>query len=158
MSHATLEVADIIRSAATVSGKSTDRILPGLIARCSMRSCDAALRLWVDIATSVSAADIRPFLTTRAATGTARSARGTLVQGGFRRAPESCCRFPTSTSSSLFPMNSPLWLLGNKRLLHDLLYSTSSEAMLEMAPDPRHLGADIALKPTRTQETQQRRL
>ena len=34
-------------------------------------------------------------------------------------------------------------VLGNKRLLYDLLYSTSAEAMLEMARDPRHLGADI---------------
>jgi hypothetical protein len=37
---------------------------------------------------------------------------------------------------------SPL-VLGNKRVLYDLLYSTSAEAMLEMARDPRHLGADI---------------
>ena len=34
-------------------------------------------------------------------------------------------------------------VLGNKRVLYDLLYSTSAEAMLEMARDPRHLGADI---------------
>jgi hypothetical protein len=33
--------------------------------------------------------------------------------------------------------------LGNKRLIYDLLYKASSEAMLEMARDPRHLGADI---------------
>jgi len=34
-------------------------------------------------------------------------------------------------------------VLGNKRLLYDLLYSTSAEAMLEMARNRRHLGADI---------------
>jgi hypothetical protein len=34
-------------------------------------------------------------------------------------------------------------VLGNKRVLYDLLYSSSAEAMLEMARDPRHLGADI---------------
>jgi len=33
--------------------------------------------------------------------------------------------------------------LGNKRLIYDLLYRASAEAMLEMARDPRHLGADI---------------
>jgi Putative transposase/Transposase zinc-binding domain len=33
--------------------------------------------------------------------------------------------------------------LGNKRLIYDLLYRASSEAMLEMARDPRHLGAEI---------------
>ena len=33
--------------------------------------------------------------------------------------------------------------LGNKRLIYDLLYRASSEAMLEMARDPEHLGAEI---------------
>jgi Putative transposase/Transposase zinc-binding domain len=34
-------------------------------------------------------------------------------------------------------------VLQNKRLLYDLLYRTSAAAMLELARDPRHLGADI---------------
>jgi hypothetical protein len=33
--------------------------------------------------------------------------------------------------------------LGNKRLLYDLLFHTSAAAMLELARDPKHLGADI---------------
>ncbi len=33
--------------------------------------------------------------------------------------------------------------LQNKRLLYDLLFSTSAAAMLELARDPKHLGADI---------------
>ena len=33
--------------------------------------------------------------------------------------------------------------LQNKRLLYDLLYRTSAATMLEMARDPKHLGADI---------------
>jgi len=33
--------------------------------------------------------------------------------------------------------------LGNKRILYDLLYRTSAEAMLELARDPKHLGAEI---------------
>jgi hypothetical protein len=33
--------------------------------------------------------------------------------------------------------------LQNKRLVYDLLYRTSAAAMLELARDPRHLGADI---------------
>jgi hypothetical protein len=33
--------------------------------------------------------------------------------------------------------------LQNKRLLYDLLYHTSAAAMLELARDPKHLGADI---------------
>jgi hypothetical protein len=34
-------------------------------------------------------------------------------------------------------------VLQNKRQLYDLLYRTSAETMLELARDPRHLGADI---------------
>jgi hypothetical protein len=34
-------------------------------------------------------------------------------------------------------------VLQNKRLLYDLLFSTSAATMLEMARDPKHLGADI---------------
>src|ERR1700751_2712054 len=34
-------------------------------------------------------------------------------------------------------------ILQNKRLLYDLLFSTSAATMLEMARDPKHLGADI---------------
>jgi hypothetical protein len=33
--------------------------------------------------------------------------------------------------------------LQNKRLLYDLLYRTSAATMLELARDPKHLGADI---------------
>jgi len=33
--------------------------------------------------------------------------------------------------------------LGNKRVIYDLLYSSSAAAMLELARDPKHLGAEI---------------
>ena len=33
--------------------------------------------------------------------------------------------------------------LGNKRIIYDLLYRTSAEALLELARDPKHLGAEI---------------
>jgi len=33
--------------------------------------------------------------------------------------------------------------LGNKRVIYDLLYATSAAAMLELARDPKHLGAEI---------------
>jgi hypothetical protein len=39
---------------------------------------------------------------------------------------------------------SPL-LLQNKRLLYDLLFRTSAATLLEVARDPKHLGADIGL-------------
>src|SRR5208283_1786263 len=34
-------------------------------------------------------------------------------------------------------------LLQNKRLLYDLLFRTSAASLLELARDPKHLGADI---------------
>jgi len=34
-------------------------------------------------------------------------------------------------------------VLQNKRLLYDLLFRSSSASLLELAPDPKHLGADI---------------
>jgi hypothetical protein len=33
--------------------------------------------------------------------------------------------------------------LGNKRIIYDLLYRASAEALLELARHPKHLGADI---------------
>ncbi|HMF74100.1 MAG TPA: hypothetical protein VK604_00415 [Bryobacteraceae bacterium] len=33
--------------------------------------------------------------------------------------------------------------LANKRTLYDLLFRTSAEKLLEIAADPKHLGADI---------------
>jgi Transposase zinc-binding domain len=33
--------------------------------------------------------------------------------------------------------------LGNKRIIYDLLYRASAEALLELARDPKHLGAHI---------------
>ena len=36
-------------------------------------------------------------------------------------------------------------VLQNKRLLYDLLFRTSSASLLELARDPKHLGADIGL-------------
>ena len=36
-------------------------------------------------------------------------------------------------------------VLQNKRLLYDLLFRASAATMLEVARDPKHLGADIGL-------------
>ena len=108
-----------------------------------MPSSAAAPRHWAVIAISASAAAIRPSRSTRAAIGTAPSARGTRAQNGWRRVRLNCCPFRTSTSSSRCRMNFPLLLLQNKRLLYDLLYRTSAATMLELARDPKHLGADI---------------
>ena len=34
-------------------------------------------------------------------------------------------------------------MLQNKRILYDLLFQTSAETLLEIAADPKHLGARI---------------
>jgi hypothetical protein len=34
-------------------------------------------------------------------------------------------------------------VLQNKKILYDLLFRTSAETLLEVARDPRHLGAEI---------------
>ena len=109
MSRPTLEVADIIRAAGNSFWEQHSRILHGRIARCSMPSCVAAPRHWAVIAISASAAAIRPSRSTRAAIGTAPSARGTRAPNGWPRARLNCCPFLTSTSSSLCRMNFPLW-------------------------------------------------
>ena len=65
-----------------------------------MPSSAAAPRRWAVIAISASAAAIRPSRSTHVATGTARSARGTRVPSGWRRARLNCCPSRTFTSSS----------------------------------------------------------
>ena len=108
-----------------------------------MPSSAAAPRRWAVIAISASAAAIRPSHSTHAATGTAPSARGTRAQNGWRRARLNCCPCRTSTSSSRCRIDLSALVLQNKRLLYDLLYRTSAATMLELARDPKHLGADI---------------
>ena len=43
------------------------------------------------------------------------------------------------------PHELSLLVLGNKKLLYDLLFRTSTATLLEVARDPKHLGADIGL-------------
>ena len=143
MSRPTLEVADIVRAMGNSFWEQHSRILHGCIARCSMPSSAAAPRHWAVIVISASAAAIRPSHSTHAAIGTVPSARGTRAQNGWPRARLNCCPCRTSTSSSPCRTNSPLLILQNKRLLYDLLFRTSAASLLELARDPKHLGADI---------------
>ena len=41
------------------------------------------------------------------------------------------------------PVSWPRWLLQNKKVVYDLLFRTSAETLLEVARDPKHLGAEI---------------
>ena len=62
---------------------------------------------------------------------------------GFRRENESCAPPATSTSSLLSRENSLRSALQNKRLIYRLLFHTSAATLLEIARDPRPLGAEI---------------
>src|ERR1019366_1331905 len=103
----------------------------------------AAPRHWAVILISASAAAIRPSHTTHAVTATAQSARATHAPNGSRRARQNCCPYRTSTSSFTLPHEFSPLILQNKRLLYDLLFRASSASLLELAHDPKHLGADI---------------
>jgi hypothetical protein len=142
MSRPTLEVADIVRR----TGNSFWEQQQSHLAWPHRKVLDAIVRCRTAALgghrDQCVAAAIRPSHSTHAATGTAPSARGTRAQNGWRRARPNCCPCRTSTSSSRCRTLSAL-VLQNKRLLYDLLYRTSAATMLELARDPKHLGADI---------------
>ena len=73
----------------------------------AVESKDRIDKLSAAIATSAPAADTRPSPTTRAATGTARSARATPASAGSSSVSASCCRPATSMRSSRCRVN---WL------------------------------------------------
>ena len=143
MSRPTLEVADIVREWATDSGNSTSHILHGRIARCSMPSSGAALRHWAVIVISASAAAIRP-----SHINSCRNRHCPKCQGNVRAkwlAARSAELLPVPYFHVVFTLPHELsaLVLQNKRLLYDLLFRTSAASLLELARDPKHLGADI---------------
>ena len=108
-----------------------------------MPSSAAALRPWAVIVISACAAAIRPSLTTHAVTGTAPDVRGTPAPNGWpQRTAE---LLPVSYFHIVFTLPHELSALAlqNKRLLYDLLFRASAATLLELARDPKHLGADI---------------
>jgi len=109
MSRPTLEVADIVRASGHRFWEHYGSHLACSIAKCSMPSSAAALRPWALIVISAPAADIRLSLTTHAVIGTAPDVRGTPALVGSPSARLSCCPSLTSTSSSRYRTNSPLW-------------------------------------------------
>ena len=84
-----------------------------------------------------------PSPTTRAVTGTVPSARATRASAGCRRVNGSFCLRPTCMSSSRYRVKLAPLALQNKQVIYNLLFQTSAETLLEIARDPRHLGAEI---------------
>ncbi len=145
MNRPTLEVADIIRASANSYLERhrshlawQHRKVLDAIARCRTR-------LWAVIAISAVAAVIRPSLTTPAATGTAPSARETHAPSGWTARCAELLPVPYFHVVFTLPHELSALVLQNKRLLYDLLFRTSAATMLEVARDPKHLGADIGL-------------
>ena len=145
MSRPTLEVADIIRA--------TGNSFMGTAAVASCMAASQGARCHRPMphrGTGRSSRSVRPLrpsghlVSTHAAIGTARSARANAraqMAGGALEL--NCCPFRTSTLSSHCRMNCPHWSSRTRRLLYDLLYRTSAATLLELARDPKHLGADI---------------
>ena len=90
---------------------------------------------------SVPAAGIAPSPTTRAATGIARSVRPTRATSGWRRAAE---LLPAPYVHVVFtlPPNWHHWPCRTRKSSM-VLFRSSAETLLEIAADPKHLGAEI---------------
>jgi len=91
---------------------------------------------------AVPAAGIVPTPSTRAVIDTAPSVRPTLATSGYGRAAANfayslrpCGLHPSSAARPL--------ALQNKKVIYGLLFQTCAETLLEVARDPRHLGAEI---------------
>src|ERR1700720_3656937 len=79
-----------------------------------------------------------------------RNRHGPMCQGNARAkwlAARSAELLPVPYSHVVFtlPNERSTLVLQNKQLLYDLLFRTSAATLLEVARDPKHLGADIGL-------------
>jgi hypothetical protein len=123
----------------TAAGGSTGNTEKVLLAICA-----AAPPRWADIAIAAPAADIRPKSpTTRAEIAIAHGARATRACAGSRRANGNCCPPAMSMPSSLCRGNWPRSHCRTSGSSYNLLFHSSAETLLEIARDPRHLGAEI---------------
>ena len=64
---------------------------------------------------------------------------------GSKTARPTCCRSPTSTSSSPCPAAIAQIAFQNKAAVYDLLFKAAAETLTTIAADPKHLGARIGL-------------
>ena len=83
--------------------------------------------------------------TTPAAIATAPPARPRPRHGGWRPAPRNCSPCRTSISSSRFPNALDPIALANPRVVYDLLLRSAAETLLEVAADPKLLGAQTGV-------------
>jgi hypothetical protein len=96
------------------------------------------------MSSSATTAAQRASPTTPAATAIARSVRGWRVCNGSPPGRPSCCRFPTSTSSSPCRRKrarSP----SRTTAVYAILVRAAAETLGTIAADPRHLGAQVGV-------------
>ena len=80
---------------------------------------------------------------TRAAIGTAQSARPWLARSGLPNGQPSCCRSRTSTLYLRCLEQIGNLALQNAREIYRILFRAASETLLTIAADPKRLGAEI---------------
>ena len=83
--------------------------------------------------------------TTAAATGTARSARARRHASGWRQREAELLPIPYFHVVFTLPSAIGDIAYQNKAVIYDLLFKASSETMLTIAADPKHLGARIGI-------------
>src|SRR5258708_40215053 len=86
---------------------------------------------------------MRLSLTTHAAIGTAPSVSPQPATAGSCSRLRACCRCPNAHVVFTVPEQLAPLALSNQRLFYNLLFRAASETLLEIAADPRHLGARI---------------
>ena len=132
-------------SASTATSSSIDTAISSAISRSrrSTPSTAAARPRWAGTLMNARAADTPPSLITPAAIATVRNARLRPASAGWRHASGNCC--DTSYFHVVFTLPhafAPLCRT-NADVLYNLLFRTSAQTMLEVAADPKHLGAEI---------------
>ena len=103
----------------------------------------AAQRLWAAISMPVFGAVTRPSPITPAATAIARSARQKRAIRGSSRVNENFSSTDYFHVVFTVPHELNVLALQNPREFYDLLFTASAQTLLEVAADPRHLGAEI---------------
>jgi hypothetical protein len=143
MNRPPLEVADIIRSAGESFLEQSRHWITSQHRKVLLASCAAARLCSAVIAIAAQNAATSPSRITRAATGIAPSAKATPACGGSLRGSGNCCPQDTCTPSSPCRANWRRWLCRTRKVIFNLLFHASAETLLEVARDPRHLGAEI---------------
>jgi len=136
-------VADIVGRKANASSPTTAAGFTGRTKKCSAPSLTAVPRSWVDISISVPVVGIVPSFSTPAAIGIAQSVRSQLVTVGSPLAKKNLLAVGYFHVVFTLPHQLSPLMLQNKKLLYDLLFRASAETLLEIALDPKHLGAEI---------------